>query len=205
MASYREYRSDSDSEDRRRALRRLGKVDFGDGDGRFARLRRQLRNPSLLTFIVLSLLAISIPLAIMFPGFYSGAQEGIVRIRRDVSIDFLEVSIPSRINPYLQRHIDTMQEADRPIEWRPVSFRHGPCLADNLSQLPVGKYSDGVADACATLDDIQTEYASSCVASDTCHIPSEAVSRLQAVSDGLNAVFSDAYSGYSEKEEDFTP
>ena len=98
-------------------LTRIGAIDFGDGDGRFAKLRRQVRNPSLLTFFIMALVALSIPVAIAFPGFYSGAQEGIVRIRQDASLNVLEVSTPSYVFPYLQRNIQLMKEAQTQLEW----------------------------------------------------------------------------------------
>ncbi len=203
--SNRETNAEPSVDKRRRRLQRLGPVEFGDSQGTFARLRRQLRNPSIPTFLILCIIAVSIPLAIISPGFYSGAKDGIVRIRQDPVMHFLKASTPSWINPYLHRQINTMKTAAEPIEWRGVSFQHGPCFADNLEQLPDGKYSDGIADACHDLHAIQTEYAASCANTGSCDIPPEAVARLNTVQQNLIDVFSDAYSGYSETEEQFTP
>lgn len=200
--AYREINPDNQSTDaKRHSLDKLGPVDFGDTDGTYSRLRRQLRNPSLLTFIILTIIALSVPAAILFPSFYSGAKEGIVLIRREPVTHFLQASTPSWINPYLQRQISTMQNAELPIEWRGVSFVHGPCFEQNLQQLPAGKYSDGIARACADLHEIQMSYASSCATTNNCNIPTVAVERLQAVRTDLIEVFSDAYSDYSLTEE----
>ncbi len=202
---YREFNSDASAQQRKRDLQKLGPVDFGDEDSVFARLRRQLRNPSILTFIIVCIVVLTIPVAIAFPGFYKGAQEGIVRIRQEPVTYFLKASTPSWINPYLQRHISKMQNAEVPVEWHGVSFQHGPCFGGNLSQLPDGKYSDAIVKACGDLHDIQSEYAGDCATTGNCNIPPVAVDRLQQVSEDLRIAFSDAYNDYSLVEEQANP
>jgi len=179
---------------RRGKLTRIGAIDYGDADGWFARLRRQIRNPSLLTFIIMAIVAAAIPLAIIGPGFYSGAKEGIVRIRQGTFVQFLEVATPSYVYPYLQRNIDQMKDAETEYEWRRISFKLGPCHQTNLSQFPAGKYTDGIASACNELHDIQIEFAGSCTSDISCNIPPAAIARLDAVSDSLRDTFADAYS-----------
>ena len=131
------HKPELDDSDRRHGkLTRIGAIDYGDDDGRLARLRRQLRNPSLITFFILAIIAISIPVGIAFPGFYSGAKEGIVRIRQDPVVHFLEVATPSFVYPYLQRNIEQMKSAQSQYEWRRISFKLGPCFEPNLGNSP---------------------------------------------------------------------
>ena len=179
---------------RRGKLTRIGAIDYGDGDNRLAKLRRQIRNPSLLTFLIMTVVALSIPLAIIAPGFYSGAKEGIVRIRQDTFVQFLEVSTPSFVYPYLQRNIQLMRGAETEYEWRRISFKLGPCNEANLAQFPAGKYTDGIANACSDLHEIQIEFAADCTSDATCNIPPAAIARLDAVSQRLTETFADAYS-----------
>ena len=182
-----------DSDPRRGKLTRIGAIDYGDGDGWSARLRRQLRNPSLITFFILAIIVISIPVGIAFPGFYSGAKEGIVRIRQDPVVHFLEVATPSFVYPYLQQNIQQMKNAQSQYEWRRISFKLGPCFEPNLKQFPDGKYTQGIASACQDLHQIQLDFAEDCNSPTTCNIPPAAIARLDAVSERLQETFSDAY------------
>ena len=183
-----------DSDPRRGKLTRIGAIDYGDSDGWLARLRRQIRNPSLLTFFVMALVILAIPVGIVFPGFYSGAKEGFWRIRQEPFIQFLEVSTPSYVYPFLQRNIDQMKNAQSQYEWRRISFKLGPCHEANLRQFPEGKYTDGIARACSDLHNIQLDFAEECSSSTSCNIPPAAIARLAAVSERLQETFSDAYS-----------
>ena len=190
----RDYKDYETPDSRRGQLTRIGAIDYGDSDSWFAKLRRQIRNPSLLTFIIMTIVALSIPLAIVAPGFYSGAREGIVRIRQDPFVQFLEVSTPSHVYPYLQRNIQLMKTADTQSEWRRISFRLGPCNEANLAQFPAGKYTAGIAQACDDLHNIQLDFAEDCVSETSCNIPPAAIARLETVSTNLQETFSDAYS-----------
>ena len=183
-----------DSAPQRGKLTRIGAIDYGDGDGWSARLRRQLRNPSLITFLIMALVVLAIPVGIAFPGFYSGAKEGFWRIRQEPFVQFLEVSTPSYVYPYLQRNIDQMKIAESQYEWRRISFKLGPCHETNLGQFPEGKYTDGIARACTDLHNIQLDFAENCTSATTCNIPPAAIARLDAVSTRLQETFSDAYS-----------
>ena len=179
---------------RRGRLTRIGAIDYGDADGRFARLRRQIRNPSLMTFVIMTLLMLAIPGAIFAPGFYSGAKENIVRIRQDPFVQFLEVATPSHVYPYLQRNITLMKNAETQYEWRRTSFKLGPCHESNLIQFPEGKYTTGIAQACDDLHNIQLDFAEDCISNTSCNIPPAAIARLDAVCVRLQETFSDAYS-----------
>ena len=193
MATHPKYDPD-DAKKRRGQLTRIGAIDYGDDDGRFARLRRQIRNPSLLTFVVMAMVILAIPVGIAFPGFYSGAREGIVRIRQDPAGQFLNVSVPSQVYPYLQRNIQLMKDAESEFEWRRISFKLGPCNEANLAQFPAGKYTDGIANACEDLHQIQLDFATDCDSPTNCNIPPAAIARLDAVSEALQETFSDSYS-----------
>ena len=179
---------------RRGRLTRIGAIDHGDARGRFARLRRQIRNPSLLTFFIMAIVAVSIPIAIVGPGFFSGAKQGIVRIRQGPALQFLEVSTPSYVYPYLQRNITLMKNAETEYEWRRISFKLGPCHETNLSQFPAGKYTNAISSACNDLHNIQIDFAADCTSAVDCNIPPAAIARLDAVSVNLQDAFSDAYS-----------
>lgn len=189
----RDYKDYETPATRRGKLTRIGAIDYGDGDSWFAKLRRQIRNPSLLTFFIMTIVILAIPTAIVAPGFYSGAKEGIVRIRQDPPVQFLEVATPSYVYPYLQRNIQEMKAAETQYEWRRISFKLGPCHQANLVQFPEGKYSGAIATACADLHQIQLDYADDCISDASCNIPPAAITRLDAVSSQLQHAFSDAY------------
>lgn len=188
---YKEYET---PDSRRGKLTRIGAIDYGDSDSLFAKLRRQIRNPSLLTFFIMALVILAIPLAIVAPGFYSGAKEGIVRIRQDPFVQFLEVATPSHVYPFLQRNIQLMKDADTQSDWRRISFKLGPCHEANLAQFPEGKYTQGIAQACDDLHNIQLDFAEDCISETSCNIPPAAIARLDTVSTSLQETFSDAYS-----------
>ena len=190
----RDYKEYETPESRRGQLTRIGAIEYGDSDSWFAKLRRQIRNPSLFTFIIMAAVALAIPIAIIAPGFYSNAKEGIVRIRQDPFVQFLEVATPSHVYPYLQRNIQLMKTADTQSEWRRISFRLGPCNEANLVQFPEGKYTNGIAQACDDLHNIQLDFADDCLTNTSCNIPPAAIARLDAVSTNLQTTFSDAYS-----------
>ncbi len=190
----RDYKEYETPDSRRGKLTRIGAIDYGDSDSLFAKLRRQIRNPSLLTFFIMALVILAIPLAIVAPGFYSGAKEGIVRIRQDPFVQFLEVATPSHVYPFLQRNIQLMKDAETQSDWRRISFKLGPCHEANLAQLPEGKYTQGIAQACDDLHNIQLDFAEDCISETSCNIPPAAIARLDAVSTSLQETFSDAYS-----------
>ncbi len=190
----RDYNNYETPESRRGKLTRIGAIDYGDGDSVLAKLRRQIRNPSLLTFFVMALVILAIPGAIFAPGFYSGAKENIVRIRQDPFVQFLEVATPSHVYPFLQRNIQLMKDAETQSEWRRTSFKLGPCHDGNLAQFPEGKYTLGIASACETLHNIQLEFAEDCISDTSCNIHATAIAKLDKVSTDLRDVFSDAYS-----------
>ena len=181
---------------------RIAPIEFGDDDSVFARFRRQLRNPSLLTFIVISLIVVAIPVLIVFPGFYSGARENLPYFTTEFSVPLIElrISVPSNVVPYLRQRMMIMRNADEPIEWSGVSFEDGPCNAGNLDALPDGRYTDAVAEACRDIHVVQTEFNSYCATAESCAVPEEAVARLDEIEDSLMSVFVGAYSRLTQEQ-----
>ncbi|MEX0761977.1 MAG: hypothetical protein WD333_06020 [Dehalococcoidia bacterium] len=158
-----------------------------------ARLRRELRNPSMPMAILMLVVVIAIPSAIFGPGIVrqgiDGYQEKERLSERGSGGD---VTTASWINPWLKNQTDRMISAERPVEWRGVSFQTGPCNPINLSQLPPGKYAEAVAAACHDLDDIQLRYAGDCATTNECNIPPAAQDELRAVINRLFTEFGDA-------------
>lgn len=183
---------------------RISPIDFGDGDGLVARVRRAIRNPSLLTFIVMALVVLAIPVLIVAPGFYSGARENLPYFDSEFRVRLFElrVAVPSNIVPYLRQRMEIMRNADEPTEWNAVSPTSGPCNAGNLAELPEGKYTDAIAVACEGIYGVQTEYTDSCSAADACAPPAEAIAKIDAIEDALLAEFIDAYSYLSTENEE---
>ena len=181
---------------------RIAPIDFGDSDSVMGRLRRQLRNPSMLTFILISLMAVSIPVLIVLPGFYSGARENLRYFTTEFTTNLFElrVAVPSNVVPYLRQRMEVMRRADEPIEWSGVSFQSGPCYFQNLDGLPEGKYADAIADACQRIHVVQTEFSSSCDTAGACVIPEVAVQRLDEIEADLLLAFADAYSYLAEEQ-----
>lgn len=181
---------------------RIAPIDFGDNDSAFARFRRQLRNPSLPTFIILTLVVLAVPVLILLPGFYSGARENIGYFTTEFTVNLFElrVAVPSNIVPYLRLRMEIMRDASDPTEWNGVSFESGPCNLDNLTALPEGKYADAVAVACERIHTVQTTYGASCATAASCSIPAEAARELDAIESDLLLEFSDAYSYLAEEQ-----
>jgi hypothetical protein len=156
------------------------------------RVRRHLRNPSIITILLIVLVVLAIPSAIAYPRVSSVAKENWSDVQHLRERHFVNITAASWIYPHLRLQATRMQNAEIPVQWRPVSFKSGPCLPDNLSQIPVGKYAYAIKSACISLDDIQMTYAGDCAQTSQCNIPEQAVIELQQVLDRLQVAFSDA-------------
>lgn len=171
----------------------LSGIVFVEDDHSFrGRVRKHLRNPPMRTIFLIALIVIAIPVAIVYPKVSGMAQENWSNVQQARERHFVNVTAASWIAPYLRRQAKRMQEADVPNEWHSISFRHGPCLPDHMTQLPAGKYAYAIENACATLDEIQVRYASECAQTRACNIPEEAIVDLEIVLDRLKIAFSDA-------------
>jgi len=171
----------------------LSRIKHGVDDNSFrSRLRRHLRNPPLRTVILIAFIVTAIPVGIAYPKVSSVARENWSDVQQSRQRQFVNVTAASWIFPYLRRQAVRMQNADVPIEWRGVSFKNGACFAENLDQLPVGKYGYAIRTACESLDTIQTTYAADCAETSACSIPDKAVAEIQDVLDRLTVAFSDA-------------
>lgn len=181
---------------------RIAPIEFGDDASVLARFRRQLRNPSLLTFIVISIIVVAIPVLIVLPGFYSGARENLPYFTTEFSVPLIElrISVPSNVVPYLRQRMMIMRNAEEPIEWSGVSFDDGPCHAVNLDALPDGRYADAIAEACRNIHAVQIEFNSYCETRESCAVPDEAVVRLDQIEDSLMSVFVGAYSRLTQEQ-----
>jgi hypothetical protein len=144
------------------------------------------------TIFLLVILAIAIPSAIVYPHISTVAKSNWSDVQQARERHFVNVTAASWIYPFLRRQAVRMQEADVPIEWRGISFINGPCLADHMDQLPVGKYAYAIETACGSLHETQVKYAANCANTSTCNIPEEAIFELQIVLDRLRVAFSDA-------------
>jgi hypothetical protein len=172
-------------------------LSFDNSQSRSARFRRELRNPSMLTIILIVIVAAAVIFGPFVPGWVSTTQESFEAIAKKKELNeagmlSLGAIVPSQIAPWLNQQANTMINAEGPLDWQVVSFRAGPCFADNLSQLPASKYSTAIATACDELDDIQQLYSGSCFLASDCNVPEIAKEELRAAMAGVWTEFSDA-------------
>jgi len=194
-------KSDHARDDFRKRHPRLSEITFiGDDRSLRGRIRQHLRNPPMRTIFLMVLIVSAIPFAIIVPTVSKVAQDNWKVVELSRERHFVNVTAASWIYPFLRLQAVRMQSAEVPIEWRGISFKHGPCLPEHMSQLPVGKYAYAIETACKNLDKIQMTYASDCAETSKCVIPDEAVVELQIVLDRLKVAFSDA--GFGIKADD---
>ncbi len=172
-------------------------LSFDNSQSRSARFRRELRNPSMLTIILIAIVVALVVLGPFVPGWVKTTQNSFDAIAKQKELNeagmlSLGAIVPSQIAPWLSLQVDTMIDAEGPLDWQVVSFRAGPCFADNLSQLPVSKYSTAIATACGELDDIQQLYSGNCFLASTCDVPDAAKEELRAAMARVWDEFSDA-------------
>lgn len=171
----------------------LAEITYAEDDTSFrARLRRHFRNPPMLTILLVLLIVLAVPIGIAYPKVSNVAKENWSDVQLSRERHFINVTAASWIYPFLRRQAERMQHAEIPIDWRPVSFKTGPCLASHMTELPVGKYTYAIETACKSLDEIQMKYVADCAETAACNIPEQAVIELQVVLDRLKVAFSDA-------------
>jgi type II secretory pathway pseudopilin PulG len=166
-------------------------------NNRMARLRRELRNPSMTTVFLIVLAVISIPLLMLVPSWISTTRGSIQERRsaedlRDAALLSSDVIIPSQITPWMLNQVSRMENAGTPLEWNYTLFTAGPCSTTNLNQLPAGKYSEAIRTSCGDLFQVQTDYADACTSAASCDLPPEAYTRLASIRTNLMDAFSDA-------------
>lgn len=172
-------------------------VNLYPDESRTARLRRELRNPSMLTVGIILGVIVLIPLAILGPSWVNTTRDSLESRAqsdslREQGLLSSEVRVPSQIVPWMLNEIAGMENVTGPASWTKVDFTQGPCFENNLSQLPAGTYADAIATACVNLNDIQSQHVSDCTTVQTCAIPEVAFERLASVRTGLLDAFSDA-------------
>jgi hypothetical protein len=179
---------------------------------KLARFRRELRNPSMATVLLIVLAVAAIPLILLVPSWVS-TTKGSIKSRsdaeslRDASLLSSSVIVPSQITPWMLNQISRMEAADSPFDWNYTAFTAGPCAASNLGQLPPGQYSVAIRTSCTQLDLIQADYAGDCKTVAECAIPAEAYKRLASARSELLEAFSNAgfVLPYSDQEQQTGP
>ena len=162
-----------------------------------ARFRRELRNPSMTTVILIIVAVTAVPLAILVPSWVSTTQKSIqdrnaAERLRDAQLLSSSVLVPSQIVPWMLNQVKAMEEADSPADWSFTSFTGGPCHSNNLRQLPPGEFSDAIATSCTDLHAIQVDHADECPSIQVCNFSTQAGERLDGVRTHLLTVFEDA-------------
>ena len=164
---------------------------------RAGRLRRELRNPSLITVVIIVLGAITILLAPFAPGWSSTARDSFEaraedKARLESSLVSASAIVASQIAPWMAVQARNMIAAEGPLDWKAVSFKRGPCDPENLSQLPGGKYADAITQACGSFHEIQLRYSGDCFIASTCDVPEAAKSEITMTLNSVWDAFSDA-------------
>tara|TARA_A100001037_G_scaffold306657_1_gene353721 strand:+ start:7100 stop:7666 length:567 start_codon:yes stop_codon:yes gene_type:complete len=172
-------------------------LSFDNQTSRSARLRRELRNPSMITVTLIVVGVIGIISAPFAPGWISTAQASFESLSkqdemREASINSASVVIPSQITPWLAVQTRKMINAEGPLDWHAVSFRRGACAEENLVQLPEGKYANAIATACDDLNDIQQRYSGDCFLAASCNVSDVAKQEITATMNLVWDAFSDA-------------
>ena len=185
---------------------------FENDKSRYARFRRELRNPSILTVIILVTVLVAIVSAPFAPTWVRTTQEGFSSIAaqkdlQEASMSSVAAIVPSQITPWMATNTLTMIEAEGPLDWRVVSFRDGPCNPGNLIQLPKGKYADAIEQGCRSFDDIQQRYSGDCFLASVCNVREKAKEEINQAMDVVWEAFSDAgfVLPYSDIEEQASP
>jgi hypothetical protein len=187
-------------------------LSFKNDTSRSARFKRELRNPSMLTVLILATVVLVVVVGPFAPKWVSTTQDSFKAIAKqketqESSLASFSAIIPSQISPWLALQANTMINAEGPLDWQVVSFRTGPCDSDNLSQLPAGKYTTSIVTACDQLDEIQQLYSGDCFLASDCHVTEEAKHKITSTMDGVWEAFSDAgfVLPYSEEEQQVIP
>lgn len=172
-------------------------LSFDNDTSKMARFRRELRNPSMMTIILIVVVVSVVIFGPFVPGWVSttqGSFEAIAKTKdiNESSMKSLGAIVPSQIAPWMSTQVNTMIAAEGPLDWQVVSFRQGPCDPENLVQLPDSKYSTAIATACNDIDDIQQLYSGKCFLASDCNVPDEAVTELKLAMDRVWEAFSDA-------------
>lgn len=162
------------------------------------RLRRELRNPSMVTVGIIIAAVLIVPLALLVPSWISTTQ-GSFQSRSEseafqnrFGLLSSSVLVPSLIVPWMLDQVEDMEVADSPTDWHLTSFTAGPCDENNLSQLPEGQFADAIANSCTSMNQIQIDHSSECPSIQVCNISDRALERLAGVRTDLLNTFSDA-------------
>ncbi len=173
-------------------------VNAPDQPTRRDRLRRELRNPSMTTVVIIVVAVLAIPMAILVPSWVDTTRQSLEdrseaeAFREEFGLISSSVLVPSLIVPWMLDQIERMEQADSPADWSFTTFVAGPCDSTNLSQLPAGDFADSIDRSCKDMAQIQVDHADECPSIQVCNFSSRAMTRLDGVRTHLLDVFSDA-------------
>lgn len=173
------------------------------------RLRREIRNPAMLTVLIAVIAVLVIPMAILVPKWVSTTQDSFqtraaAGAQRESAILGASALVSSHIVPWVLNEVQRLETVEDPAQWNFTSFTQGPCDSTNLSNLPVGTHADAIASSCLELLQIQTDFSDDCVSTTSCRVPDAALNRLSLVRHTLANAFSGAgfvsdYRAYDER------
>ncbi len=161
------------------------------------RLRREFRNPSMVTVLVAIIALLAIPLSILVPKWVVITQESFgyraaAGEQRETALLPASALVSSHMLPWIRNEIRRLESAETPEEWNFTPFTEGPCDSTNLSDLPAGKYADAIASTCEGLLQIQREFSSDCRIETSCDVSTAALERLSSTRKTLNDTFAGA-------------
>ena len=140
---------------------------------------------------------ISVPLAALVPGWVETTQTSFqlrdeAEAQRQAALLPMSASVSSRILPWMFSQITALETADSSDIWNATSFTQGPCNSSNLSQLPVGEFTDAISGSCSDLNQLQTQHTFACPNTGICELPSSVSATLSSTRQNLIATFSGA-------------
>ena len=97
---------------------------IGDDRSLRGRIRQHSRNPPMRTIFLIVLIVSAIPFAIIYPKVSKVAQDNWKVVELSRERHFVNVTAASWIYPFLRLQAVRMQNAEVPIEWRGISFKH---------------------------------------------------------------------------------
>ena len=100
-------------------------LSYKNNSSRIARFKRELRNPSMVTVILIALAITTVVLAPFAPGWVSTAQHSFEAMSEQDALNEAGLStigavVPSQIAPWLATQARTMTEAQGPLAWKVV-------------------------------------------------------------------------------------
>ncbi len=162
-----------------------------------ARIRREMRNPSLRTIAIVVVTVIVVVSAPFVPTWVNSARTGIADVTEDHDLTKAS-TLPKndltdeQVALWMAEQGQTMIDATNPLGWKVVNFRFGPCSPENLGDMAQGPYATTVVQACASMADIHGRYQRDCFLASSCNVKDAAKDEIRVVIDVVLAAHSDA-------------